>query len=80
MKVSRPRKLNIKSAFIAPATLALLLACSADALADERDNSLTAMVANKVMVKIDGNKKVSNDDLKGYFKSIDFKAIKEYAQ
>ncbi|MCK5361225.1 MAG: hypothetical protein KAJ95_11395 [Gammaproteobacteria bacterium] len=50
------------------------------AIANERDNSLTSMVANKVMVKIDGNKKVSSDDLKGYFKGIDFKAIKEYAQ
>jgi hypothetical protein len=49
-------------------------------IANERDNSLTSMVANKVMVKIDGNKKVTAEDLKGYFKSIDFKAIKEYAQ
>ena len=35
MKLSRPRKLNIKPALIAPATLALLLACSADVLADD---------------------------------------------
>lgn len=50
------------------------------AIANERDNSLTSMVANKVMVKIDGNKKVSPETLKEYFKSIDFKAIKDYAQ
>jgi hypothetical protein len=50
------------------------------AIANERDNSLTSMVANKVMVKIDGNKQVATEALKEYFKSIDFKAIKEYAQ
>ena len=49
-------------------------------IANERDNSLTSMVANKVMVKIDGDKNVAVDALKEYFKSIDFKAIKEYAQ
>ena len=58
----------------------LLVINGEKAIANERDNSLTAMVANKVMVKVDGNKKVSSDDLKAYFKSIDFKAIKEYAQ
>jgi hypothetical protein len=50
------------------------------AIANERDNSLTSMVANKVMVKIDGNKQVATEALKEYFKSIDFEAIKEYAQ
>ncbi len=50
------------------------------AIANERDNSLTSMVSNKVLVKIDGDKKVSPKTLKEYFKSIDFKAIKEYAQ
>ena len=49
-------------------------------IANERDNSLTSMVANKVMVKVDGDKKVPSEVLKDYFKSIDFKAIKEYAQ
>lgn len=49
-------------------------------IANERDNSLTSMIANKVMVKIDGDKNVAVDALKEYFKSIDFKAIKEYAQ
>jgi hypothetical protein len=49
-------------------------------IANERDNSLTSMIANKVMVKIDGNKQVTTEALKEYFKSIDFKAIKEYAQ
>ena len=49
-------------------------------IANERDNSLTSMIANKVMVKIDGNKQVAAEALKEYFKSIDFKAIKEYAQ
>jgi len=33
-----------------------------------------------VMVKIDGNQQVATEALKEYFKSIDFKAIKEYAQ
>ena len=50
------------------------------AIANARDNSLTSMVANKVMVKIDGDKKVKPEVLKEYFKTIDFKAIKEYAQ
>jgi hypothetical protein len=50
------------------------------AIANTRDNSLTSMVANKVMVKIDGDKKVKPEVLKEYFKTIDFKAIKEYAQ
>ncbi len=49
-------------------------------IANERDNSLTSMIANKVMVKIDGNKQVAPGALKEYFKSIDFKAIKDYAQ
>ena len=49
-------------------------------IANERDNSLTSMIANKVMVKVDGDKKVPSEVLKDYFKSIDFKAIKEYAQ
>jgi len=49
------------------------------AIANERDNSLTSMIANKVMVKIDGDKKVSPETLKEYFKAIDFKAIKDYA-
>ncbi|GMR06609.1 MAG: hypothetical protein BMS9Abin25_1218 [Gammaproteobacteria bacterium] len=49
------------------------------AIANERDNSLTSMVSNKVLVKIDGDKKVSPETLKEYFKSIDFKAIKDYA-
>lgn len=49
-------------------------------IANERDNSLTSMIANKVMVKIDGDKNVAAEALKEYFKSIDFKAIKEYAQ
>jgi len=49
------------------------------AIANERDNSLTSMVANKVLVKIDGDKKVSPETLKEYFKIIDFKAIKDYA-
>ena len=48
-------------------------------IANERDNSLTSMIANKVMVKIDGDKKVSPETLKEYFKAIDFKAIKDYA-
>ncbi|GBE09271.1 hypothetical protein BMS3Bbin11_00481 [bacterium BMS3Bbin11] len=50
------------------------------AIANERDNSLTSMVSNKVLVKVDGDKKVSPETLKEYFKSINFKAIKEYAQ
>lgn len=50
------------------------------AIANQRENSLTSMIANKVMVKINGNKKVSTEDLKEYFKNIDFKAIKDYAQ
>ena len=58
----------------------LLVINGEKAIANERDNSLTAMIANKVMVKIDGNKQVAADDLKEYFKSIDFKAIKDYAQ
>jgi len=49
------------------------------AIANERDNSLTSMVANKVLVKIDGDRKVSREALKEYFKIIDFKAIKDYA-
>ncbi|MEA1889393.1 MAG: hypothetical protein U9N50_06375 [Pseudomonadota bacterium] len=48
-------------------------------IANERDNSLTSMIANKVMVKIDGDKKVSPETLKEYFKAINFKAIKDYA-
>jgi len=50
------------------------------AIANERDNSLTSMVANKVLVKVDGDKNVTPEILKDYFKSIDFKAIKDYAQ
>lgn len=50
------------------------------AIANARDNSLISMVANKVMVKIDGDNKVKPEVLKEYFKAIDFKAIKEYAQ
>ena len=50
------------------------------AIANERDNSLTSMVANKVLVKVDGDKNVTPEALKEYFNSIDFKAIKDYAQ
>ena len=50
------------------------------AIANERDNSLTSMVANKVLVKVDGDKNVTTETLKEYYKSIDFKAIKDYAQ
>lgn len=50
------------------------------AIANERDNSLTSMIANKVMVKIDGGKQVKPEVLKEYFNSMDFKAIKDYAQ
>ncbi len=50
------------------------------AIANERENSLTSMVANKILVKIDGDKRVSPEALKEYFKIVDFKAIKEYAQ
>jgi hypothetical protein len=57
----------------------LIVISGEKAIANERDNSLTSMVANKVMVKIDGDKKVSSETLKEYFNSIDFKAIKDYA-
>ena len=50
------------------------------AIANERDNSLTSMVANKVLVKVDGDKNVTPEALKEYFNSIDFNAIKNYAQ
>ena len=36
------------------------------AIANERDNSLTSMIANKVMVKIDGGKQVKPEVLKEY--------------
>ncbi len=48
-------------------------------ISNERDNSLTSMVDNKILVKIDGSKNVPADALKDYFKAIDFKAIREYA-
>jgi len=50
------------------------------AIANERDKSLTAMIANKVLVKVDGQAQTTLDDLKLFFKSIDFKAIEDYAQ
>jgi len=50
------------------------------AIANQQDNSLMAMVANKVLVKVDGAKTTTEDMLKEYFKAIDFKALKEYAQ
>jgi len=50
------------------------------AIVNERENSLTSMVANKVLVKVDGDKNVEAEVLKEYFNSIDFKAIKDYAQ
>jgi len=56
----------------------LLVINGEKAIANERDNSLTSMIANKVMVKIDGDKKVAPETLKEYFKMIDFKAIKDY--
>ena len=57
----------------------LMVISGEKAIANERDNSLTSMIANKVMVKIDGDKNVSSETLKEYFNSIDFKAIKDYA-
>jgi hypothetical protein len=57
----------------------LLVINGEKAITNERDNSLTSMISNKVMVKIDGDKKVSSETLKEYFKIIDFKAIKDYA-
>ena len=50
------------------------------AIANERENSLTAMVANKVLVKVDGPKGVDQAELKGFFQAIDFKGIEAYAQ
>jgi len=50
------------------------------AIANSSDNTLTAMVANKVMVQIDGEGDATLDDLKAWFKAIDFKAIEAYAQ
>ena len=58
----------------------LIVISGEKAIANERDNSLISMVANKVMVKIHGDKKVPSDVLKEYFKNIDFKAVKAYAQ
>jgi hypothetical protein len=50
------------------------------AIADTNNNKLTAMIANKVLVEVSGKRGASTDHVKDYFKSIDFKAIKEYAQ
>lgn len=50
------------------------------AIANNAENTLTAMVVNKVLVKIGGSGDVSQDDLKQWFKAIDFKAIEAYAQ
>lgn len=50
------------------------------AIINSADNTLTAMVANKVLVKIDGSGESGPDDLKEWFKVIDFKAIEAYAQ
>ena len=50
------------------------------AIANDKDNSLMSMVANKVLVKVDGDRNVDPAILKDYFKKIDFNAIKEFAQ
>lgn len=50
------------------------------AIANNQENSLTAMVANKVMIKVDGTGGATMDELKEWFKAIDFKAIEAYAQ
>ena len=50
------------------------------AISSTAENSLTAMVANKVMIKVDANGETSADELKEWFKAIDFKAVEAYAQ
>ena len=50
------------------------------AIANQRENSLMSMIANKVLVKVDGDKNTTEETLKIFFNAIDFDAIKEYAQ
>ena len=49
-------------------------------IANQRDNSLMAMIANKVLVKVDGDKNTTDETMKMFFNTIDFDAIKGYAQ
>lgn len=44
------------------------------------DNSLTAMVAGKIMVLIDGNEETSPQDLKAYLKAISINKLEEYVK
>ena len=44
MNLSRPSKLNFKSLLIAPASLALLLTCSTDLLADDVSDQIDEAV------------------------------------
>jgi hypothetical protein len=44
------------------------------------DNSLTAMVAGKVMVLVDGNEEVAPQDLKDYLKAVEISKLEEYVK
>lgn len=41
------------------------------------DNSLQAMINNKLLVSVKGNRKAESDDIKEYFKAIDFAALEK---
>jgi len=49
-------------------------------LQNSDDNSLTAMVAGKVMVLVDGNEEVAPQDLKDYFKAVEISKLEEYVK
>lgn len=45
---------------------------------DKRQNSLTTMIANKLLVSVKGRRRAELDDVKAYFKAIDFAALKKF--
>lgn len=46
---------------------------------DKRKNSLTTMIDNKLLVSVKGRRRAESDDVKAYFKAIDFDALKKFA-
>lgn len=45
---------------------------------DKRKKSFTTMIANKMLVSVKGSRRAEPDDVKAYFKAIDFDGLKKF--